>query len=123
MKLMDADGSFPNLMGAAIGDGCWGNEVGLLRPRHLVTSYHLFQLGGLCAFNRFPSNPIGSSPPAQVGLCAFNSGKAQQIQMQTFFGHSMISNQRFAALEKVGRRYYRYSWKVGRRYYRHSCRR
>ena len=29
MKLMDADGGFPNLKGAAIGDGCWGNEVGL----------------------------------------------------------------------------------------------
>eukprot|EP00966_Prymnesium_polylepis_P279198 6450248-Prymnesium_polylepis.1 len=26
MKLMDADGGFPNLKGAAIGDGCWGNE-------------------------------------------------------------------------------------------------
>jgi len=62
MKLMDADGGFPNLKGAAIGDGCWGNEV---------------------------------------GLCAFNTGKAQQIQMQTFFGHSMISNQRFAALERA----------------------
>ena len=62
MKLMDESGAFPNLKGAAIGDGCWGNEV---------------------------------------GLCAFDSGKAQQIQMQTFFGHSMISNQRFASLEKA----------------------
>ena len=60
MKLMDESGAFPNLKGAAIGDGCWGNEV---------------------------------------GLCAFNSGKAQQIQMQTFFGHAMIPNKRFAALE------------------------
>ena len=24
---MDEDGGFPNLKGAAIGDGCWGNEV------------------------------------------------------------------------------------------------
>jgi len=58
MKLMDADGSFPNLVGAAIGDGCWGNEV---------------------------------------GLCAFNSGKAQQIQIETFHGHAMISNERYAS--------------------------
>ena len=37
-----------------------------------------------------------------VGFGAdFDSGKAQQIQMQTFFGHSMISNIRFAALEKA----------------------
>ena len=48
MKLMDADGGFPNLKGAAIGDGCWGNDV---------------------------------------GLCAFSTGKAQQIQVETFFGH------------------------------------
>jgi len=60
MKLMDADGGFPNLKGAAIGDGCWGNKV---------------------------------------GLCCFECGKAQQISMQTFFGHSMISNQRKASLE------------------------
>ena len=60
MKLMDADGSFPNLKGAAIGDGCWGNDV---------------------------------------GLCAFGSGKAQEIQMRTYFGHSMISNQRMASLD------------------------
>ena len=56
---MDEDGGFPNLKGAAIGDGCWGNEV---------------------------------------GLCAFNSGKAQQIQIETFHGHSMISNQLYADL-------------------------
>ena len=34
----------------------------------------------------------------QVGLCAFSSGKAQQIQMETFHGHSMISNQLYADL-------------------------
>lgn len=61
MQLMDADGGFPNLVGAAIGDGCWGNAV---------------------------------------GLCAFRTGKSMQIQMQTFFGHSMISNLRWAALVK-----------------------
>jgi len=59
MKLMDEDGGFPNLKGAAIGDGCWGNEV---------------------------------------GLCAFSSGKAQQIQIETFHGHSMISNQLYEKL-------------------------
>lgn len=59
MKLMDADGGFPNLKGAAIGDGCWGN---------------------------------------QVGLCAFTSGKAAQIQIETYHGHSMISNELYTKL-------------------------
>ena len=50
MDQIDQHGGLPNFKGAAIGDGCWGNEV---------------------------------------GLCAFDSGKAQQIQVEFFGGHAM----------------------------------
>lgn len=50
MDQIDTRGGVDNFKGAAIGDGCWGN---------------------------------------QVGLCAFSSGKAQQIQVEFFHGHAM----------------------------------
>ena len=52
MKIVDDHGGLPNLKGAAIGDGCWGTDV---------------------------------------GLCAFSTGKAQEIQVEFFAGHGMYS--------------------------------
>eukprot|EP00463_Aulacantha_scolymantha_P002501 TRINITY_DN3247_c0_g1_i1.p2 TRINITY_DN3247_c0_g1~~TRINITY_DN3247_c0_g1_i1.p2 ORF type:complete len:91 (-),score=23.71 TRINITY_DN3247_c0_g1_i1:720-992(-) len=52
MQEIDRNGGLPNFKGGAIGDGCWGTDV---------------------------------------GLCAFSSGKSNQIQVEFFFGHSMYS--------------------------------
>ena len=51
----------------------------------------------LCRTRSLPNTFSAERPLMQ----AFNSGKAQQIQMETFFGHAMIPNQRFAALQKA----------------------
>lgn len=52
MQEIEKNGGLPNFKGGAIGDGCWGTDV---------------------------------------GLCAFSSGKSNQIQVEFFFGHNMVS--------------------------------
>lgn len=60
MDQIDKRGGVDNFKGAAIGDGCWGN---------------------------------------QVGLCAFSSGKAQEIQVEFFHGHAMYDQPLYAAIK------------------------
>lgn len=60
MREIDTRGGVPNFKGAAIGDGCWGGEV---------------------------------------GTCAFETGKSKQITVETFFGHSMISQTLYADIQ------------------------
>ena len=59
MREIDERGGVDNLKGAAIGDGCWGTDV---------------------------------------GLCAFGTGKSNEIQANFFNGHSMIPPTLFATL-------------------------
>mmetsp|Transcript_13047 Transcript_13047/g.25294 ORF Transcript_13047/g.25294 Transcript_13047/m.25294 type:complete len:484 (+) Transcript_13047:51-1502(+) len=60
MDQIDKNGGVDNFKGAAIGDGCWGNEV---------------------------------------GLCAFSTGKAQQIQVEFFHGHAMYDQPLYNSLQ------------------------
>ena len=62
MREIDQRGGVPNFVGAAIGDGCWGTDV---------------------------------------GLCAFGSGKSNEIQANFFLGHSMIDQPLFRGLERA----------------------
>jgi hypothetical protein len=59
MREIDERGGVDNFKGAAIGDGCWGTDV---------------------------------------GLCAFGTGKSNEIQANFFNGHSMIPPTLFATL-------------------------
>lgn len=62
MDQIDKNGGIDNFKGAAIGDGCWGNEV---------------------------------------GLCAFSSGKAKQIQVEFLHGHAMYDQPLYKSIHSA----------------------